>query len=136
MLTRAATEETSNPARLLRLANSDIERARAARRYWGEAEVAATYLRFMRDGPEAPSTRETLRRSYIAAPFLRGSAPWRIRYAGSVWSLIDPVTRAAVIRETVWLARATNHTYSYARGLVANTPAATAVDAMLRSGDD
>ncbi|UZW56601.1 hypothetical protein NUH86_07565 [Sphingobium sp. JS3065] len=136
MRAHAAAAEPGKAAALLRLATADMGHALAARPAWGEAEVSATYLAMLRDGPEAACTLDALRRSYSAAPFLRGSAPWRIRYAASVWRLLDPAIRSRVVDETVWLARATDHTYGYARGLVAQTPAAPLVDARLRAGTD
>ncbi|AEG48174.1 hypothetical protein Sphch_0477 [Sphingobium chlorophenolicum L-1] len=136
MRAHAAVEEPGKAATLLRLATADMDHALSARPSWGEAEVSAAYLAMLRDGAEAASAREALRRSYAAAPFLRGSAPWRIRYAVSVWGLLDTETQSRVVDETVWLARATSRTYNYARGLVAQTPAAPLVEAKLSSSGD
>lgn len=136
MRSRAAAETPADAGRLLRMATADLDHARHSRRSWGEAEVGTIYLALLRDGAQAPDTLDALRRSYAAAPFLRDSAPWRIRYAVSVWPLLDPTTRSRVVDETVWLARATDHTYTYARGLVSGSPAAPLVDAALAASRD
>lgn len=131
-----AREASSDPAHaraLLVEARRDVAQALATRPIWGEAEVARAYVELLDHGPESPQAIAALAASYRAAPFLRDSAPWRIRFGVAVWSRLDAQTRDRLVSETAWLAEASGRTYAYALGLVAGSPAEPLVRSRLSS---
>lgn len=123
MRARAAAADPAGATRMLNLARADIAVARASRPVWGEAEVALAYLELLAHGAESPQAIQALAQSYTAAPYLRDSAPWRIRFGVTVWSRLDAATRDHIVNETAWLAQASGRNYAYALGLVAGSPA-------------
>lgn len=120
---RAAAADPAGAAGMLDQARADIAVARASRPIWGEAEVARAYLELLAHGAESPQAIQALAQSYTAAPYLRDSAPWRIRFGVTVWSRLDAATRDHIVNETAWLAQASGRNYAYALGLVAGSPA-------------
>ncbi len=123
MRARAAAADPAGAAGMLDQARADIAVARASRPIWGEAEVARAYLELLAHGAESPQAIQALAQSYTAAPYLRDSAPWRIRFGVTVWSRLDAATRDHIVNETAWLAQASGRNYAYALGLVAGSPA-------------
>lgn len=123
MRARAAAADPAGAAGMLDQARADIAVARASRPIWGEAEVARAYLELLAHGAESPQAIQALAQSYAAAPYLRDSAPWRIRFGVTVWSRLDAATRDHIVNETAWLAQASGRNYAYALGLVAGSPA-------------
>lgn len=123
MRARAAAADPAGAAGMLDQARADIAVARASRPIWGEAEVARAYLELLAHGAESPQAIQALAQSYTAAPYLRDSAPWRIRFGVTVWSRLDATTRDHIVNETAWLAQASGRNYAYALGLVAGSPA-------------
>ena len=123
MRARTAAEDPARAAQLIALARADIAAARARRPVWGEAEVALAYVELLAHGADSPQAIRALAQSYAAAPYLRDSAPWRIRFGVTVWSRLDAQTRDHIVNETAWLAQASGRNYAYALGLVASTPA-------------
>ncbi|MDG6745705.1 GntR family transcriptional regulator, partial [Staphylococcus aureus] len=77
----------------LRLSIEPNAAARASRPVWGEAEVALAYVELLAHGADSPQAIRALAQSYAAAPYLRDSAPWRIRFGVTVWSRLDAQTR-------------------------------------------
>lgn len=123
MRARAAAADPAGAAGMLDLARADIMAARASRPVWGEAEVALAYLELLAHGAESSQAIQALAQSYAAAPYLRDSAPWRIRFGVTVWPRLDTATRDHIVDETAWLAQASGRNYAYALGLVAGSPA-------------
>ncbi|MBB3878902.1 hypothetical protein [Sphingomonas pseudosanguinis] len=123
MRARAAAADPAGAAGMLDQARADIAVARASRPIWGEAEVARAYLELLAHGAESPQAIQALAQSYTAAPYLRDSAPWRIRFGVTVWPRLDAATRDHIVNETAWLAQASGRNYAYALGLVAGSPA-------------
>ncbi|WP_322964449.1 hypothetical protein [Sphingomonas fuzhouensis] len=123
MRARAAANDPAHAPQLLAEARRDIAQAQATRPVWGEAEVARAYVELLDHGAESPQALSALAASYRAAPFLRDSAPWRIRFGVAVWPKLDAQTRDRLVSETAWLAGASGRTYAYALGLVAGSPA-------------
>lgn len=123
MRARAASGDPAHAPALLAAARRDIAQAQATRPIWGEAAVARAYIELLDHGAESPQAIAALAASYRAAPFLRDSAPWRIRFGVAVWPRLDAQTRDRLVSETAWLAEASGRTYAYALGLVAGSPA-------------
>lgn len=127
----ALDEPPGRRAAMLTAAAVDLDRTRGVRRWWADADVAEAYRAMLAQGPRSPIAVTALMRSYESAPFLRGGAPWRIRYGASLWPELTEADRARIVTETVWLAGASGRTYRYATGLVAGTPAEAPVARML-----
>ena len=130
-ISAAVDELPPRRAALLARAAADLDRTKGVRRWWADADVAESYRAMLAEGTRSPAALAALSRSYEAAPFLRGAAPWRIRYGATLWSDLPASTHARIVAETVWLARASGRTYGYATGLVAGTPAEAPVDVLL-----
>lgn len=133
MRARAASGDPAHAPALLAEARRDITQAQATRPIWGEAEVARAYIELLDHGAESPQAIAALTASYRAAPFLRDSAPWRIRFGAAVWPRLDARTRDQLVSEAAWLAEASGRTYAYALGLVAGSPAEPLVRSRLSS---
>lgn len=127
----ALDEPAPRRAAMLADAAVDLARTRGVRTWWAEADVAQSYRALLADGPDSPAALAGLVRSYESAPFLRGAAPWRIRYGAALWAKLSAADHARIVDETVWLAGASGRTYGYATGLVAGTPAEAPVAARL-----
>lgn len=90
--------------RLLEAATHAAQRAAQIRPGWGTAELVLAYAASAARGPDnALRARRALARSYVDAPFSREGGMWRIRYGAMIWRDIGPATRAALLREGVWL---------------------------------
>jgi hypothetical protein len=133
MRVREASADPAHAPALLAEARRDIAQAQATRPVWGEAEVARAYVELLDHGADSPQAIDALAASYRAAPFLRDSAPWRIRFGVAVWPRLDAQTRERLVSETAWLAGASGRTYAYALGLVAGSPAEPLVRSRLSS---
>ncbi len=79
-------------------------RAIAARPRWGEARTTLAYIETLAGPDRTGSATASLSASYRDAPFLKGSAQWRVATALKGWHRLDGATQQRVIDEAVWIA--------------------------------
>ncbi|SUJ06237.1 Tyrosine-protein kinase YwqD [Sphingomonas paucimobilis] len=83
----------------------DIAAARASPAGLGRGGGRARLCRVAGAWSDSPQAIRALAQSYAAAPYLRDSAPWRIRFGVTVWSRLDAQTRDHIVNETAWSPR-------------------------------
>ena len=96
----AATQELLKPSADLDRAEADTREALRRSPARGNAWVRLAYLDTARDGRLDESGRAAFARSYRVEPYgPRDLRRWRLEFALTRWSLIDPDTQAAVLEE-------------------------------------
>jgi hypothetical protein len=104
---RVAQRE-ANPeqrARTIGEARDLITRAESLRSDWPEALTVEAYIDSLDHGPLSPETMDALARSYLAAPFLRETGPWRVQAGLKGWARLSEKTQRSVVDEAVWIGR-------------------------------
>ena len=90
---------------LLEEAQRYLDGARIARPQWGEAEIVSAYIASLKGSGHGPAQDRSLALSYRYAPYLRGSAPFRIRLGLQRWDALPPDVKERLIDEAVWYSR-------------------------------
>ncbi len=101
----ASLQEGHQRDALLGQAKQHLDRARAQRHLWGEAEIVAAYIASLGGPGQSEELDRALALSYQYAPYLRGSAPFRIRLGLARWDALSDPIRERLIDEAVWYAR-------------------------------
>ena len=101
----ANSHESPQREALLGQARQYLDRARAKRPLWGEAEIVAAYIASLEGPGKSDELDRALALSYQYAPYLRGSAPFRIRLGLERWNALPDRVRERLIDEAVWYAR-------------------------------
>ncbi len=119
----ANAQQDSLKAFYLARADTAIAHLRQTRPDWAPTRLLAVQAHWGRYGKIAPEAVADYAASYRAAPFLRGSAQWRIAYGAAAWDQLPPDARRAMIDEALWLVRYDGAMRPVVRDLLGDSPA-------------
>jgi hypothetical protein len=103
---------------LVKAAAANVAAAKDRRPYWGEADVAQTYIDMIASGPTSPTTVSSLGRSYASGPYLDDAAPWRLALAVESWPRLDATTRGRAVDEALWFSGRSGAKYNIVQSIL------------------